>query len=302
MRGRPELGAAGRWVIKFGSSLLTGAGAGLRRDRIAGWMREVAELRAAGREIALVSSGAVAEGMGRLGWRERPRALHDLQAAAAVGQTGLVRAYEEALAARGLSCAQVLLTHEELSDRTRYLNARTTLRTLLRLGTVPVINENDAVSTRELQLGDNDTLAALAANLVEADLLVILTDQAGLHDRDPRQHADARLIGEIAPDDPRLEECAGRGSGRLGRRPPGATGSRAAARVGPRLSWNRPAGPPGGEHGRARHHAGTPHRKGRREAASPMASRQERERAADGDAGASSPRCPGSDPPLIARA
>lgn len=217
MRGRPELGAARRWVVKLGSSLLTGDGDGLRRDRIAGWMGEVAELRAAGREIALVSSGAVAEGMGRLGWSARPQVLHDLQAAAAVGQTGLVRAYEEGLAAHGLCCAQVLLTHEGLSDRTRYLNARTALRALLRLGAVPVINENDAVSTRELQLGDNDTLAALAANLVEADLLVILTDQAGLHDRDPRLHADARLIGEIALDDPRLGDCAGGGSGQLGR-------------------------------------------------------------------------------------
>ena len=217
MHTRPELGAQRRWVVKIGSSLLTAPDCGLARARIADWTRQIAELRAQGKDILLVSSGAVAEGMTRLGWKTRPGVLHDLQAAAAVGQMGLVQAYETGLAAHGLHSAQVLLTHENLSDRESYLNARTVLRVLLRLGTIPVINENDTVSPRELRLGDNDTLAALVANMTEADLLVILTDQQGLHENDPRTHPDADVVDRVAVEDPRLGSWAGQGVGNLGR-------------------------------------------------------------------------------------
>ena len=217
MNRRPEIGASACWVVKIGSSLLTQGGRGLDRDLIAAWMGQVAELLAAGRRLCLVSSGAVAEGMSRLNWTQRPHALHDLQAAAAVGQMGLVQAYEAALAQHGRHSAQILLTHEGLQDRARYLNARTTLRALLDLGVVPVVNENDTVSTQELQLGDNDTLAATVANLVEADLLVILTDQQGLHDKNPDAHEDATLIEQAAAEDAVLDAYAGEGQGRLGR-------------------------------------------------------------------------------------
>jgi glutamate 5-kinase len=174
-------------------------------------------LREAGKEIVLVSSGAIAEGMGRLGWQKRPQALHKLQAAAAVGQMGLVQAYESHLKRHRIHSAQVLLTREDLADRSRYLNARTTLRTLLSLRTVPVVNENDTVATDEIRFGDNDTLAALVTNLVEAQLLVILTDQAGLFDRDPRASPDARLIDWAQAADPTLERFAGPGAGSIGR-------------------------------------------------------------------------------------
>ena len=217
MNRRREIGASRRWVIKFGSSLVTREGAGLNRPAIEDWMHQVAWLKEQQCKVVLVSSGAVAEGMNRLGWGDRPDSLHDLQAAAAVGQMGLVQAYEVALSRHGHQSAQILLTHEGLTDRTRYLNARTTLRTLLDLGVVPVVNENDTVSIRELQLGDNDTLAALVANLVEADLMVILTDQPGLFDRDPGLHAEARLIEDAHADDPALDDYAGQGQGRLGR-------------------------------------------------------------------------------------
>ena len=217
MSKRRELGDAKRWVIKFGSSLVTEEGCGLNRKAIEDWMRQVVLFREQQRKVVLVSSGAVAEGMNRLGWTHRPDSLHDLQAAAAVGQMGLVQAYEAALSRHGHHSAQVLLTHEGLTDRARYLNARTTFRTLLDLGVIPVVNENDTVSTRELQLGDNDTLAALVANLIEADLMVILTDQAGLFDKDPNVDADATLIEEAWVDDPALDEYAGQGQGRLGR-------------------------------------------------------------------------------------
>ncbi len=216
MSGRRDLGAARRWVIKFGSSLVTEEGRGLNRPAIEDWMDQVSSLKER-RDIALVSSGAVAEGMNRLGWDRRPDSLHGLQAAAAVGQMGLARAYEVALSRRGHRSAQILLTHEGLTDRARYLNARTTLRALLELDVIPVVNENDTVSTRELQLGDNDTLAALVANLIEADLMVILTDRPGLFDRDPAAHEDARLIEEAWVDDPALDDYAGQGRGRLGR-------------------------------------------------------------------------------------
>jgi len=196
-------------VVKVGSSLVTNEGRGLDAAAIARWAAQVARLRSLGRRIILVSSGAIAEGMQRLGWARRPRAMHELQAAAAVGQMGLVQCYESCFRDHGLSTAQVLLTHADMADRQRYLNARSTLRTLLRLGVIPVINENDTVVTDEIKFGDNDTLAALVTNLVEADALVILTDQAGLYELDPRKHADAKLVQQAEAADPRLEAMAG---------------------------------------------------------------------------------------------
>ncbi len=216
MRNRTQLGRSHRWVIKIGSALLTNDGRGLDFDAISSWVEQMAVLRGQGHELVLVSSGAVAEGMSRLGWRTRPRALHELQAAAAVGQMGLVQAYESRFQRHGMHTAQVLLTHEDLSDRKRYLNARSTLRSLLQVGVIPVVNENDTVATDEIRFGDNDSLAALVANLVEADLLVILTDQSGLYDRDPRAHADAALISEANAADPALEAMCTGGAGALG--------------------------------------------------------------------------------------
>jgi len=217
MSKRQKLTTARRWVIKIGSALLTDNGVGLNRDDIAKWVEQMVQLRQQGVEVLLVSSGAVAEGMCRLGWQQRPHALHALQAAAAVGQMGLVQAWESSFSKFGLHTAQVLLTHDDLSNRTRYLNARSTIRSLLELGVVPVINENDTVITDEIRVGDNDTLAALAANLVEAEHLIILTDQAGLFEQDPRQHTDAELIQEAAADDARLDTMAGEAGGQLGR-------------------------------------------------------------------------------------
>ena len=205
-----------RCVVKVGSALITNNGVGLDVPAIGDWVGQIAALRARGLEVVLVSSGAVAAGMQRLGFEARPHALHELQALAAVGQMGLVQLYESLFQRHGIHTAQVLLTHEDLASRERYLNARSTLRTLLSLGVVPVINENDTVATEEIRFGDNDTLAALVANLVEAELLVILTDQAGLYDKDPRRHADARLVQEGAAGDPRFIEMAG-GAGALGR-------------------------------------------------------------------------------------
>lgn len=216
MSTREKLGKSRRWVIKIGSALLTNDGRGLDFTAIAAWVEQMAGLKASGRELVLVSSGAVAEGMCRLGWKTRPNALHELQAAAAVGQMGLVQAYESRFLTHGMHTAQVLLTHEDLADRRRYLNARSTLRTLLKLNVIPVVNENDTVATEEIKFGDNDTLAALVANLVEADLLVILTDQQGVFDCDPRQNPAAKLLHEVAADDPELERVAG-GGGLLGR-------------------------------------------------------------------------------------
>ena len=217
MSKRQKLTTARRWVIKIGSALLTENGVGLNHADIAKWVEQMAHLRQQGMELLLVSSGAVAEGMCRLGWQQRPHALHALQAAAAVGQMGLVQAWESSFSKYGLHTAQVLLTHDDLSNRTRYLNARSTIRSLLQLGVVPVINENDTVITDEIRFGDNDTLAALAANLVDADHLIILTDQAGLYEQDPRQHADAGLIQEAAADDASLDAMAGESGGQLGR-------------------------------------------------------------------------------------
>ena len=207
---------ASRLVIKVGSSLVTNEGRGIDHGAVARWAAEIAQLTHAGKSIVLVSSGAIAEGMQRLGWSTRPRAIHDLQAAAAVGQMGLVQAYETAFAEYGLHTAQVLLTHEDLSDRRRYLNARTTLTTLLGLRVIPVINENDTVTTDEIRFGDNDTLGALVTNLIEADVLVLLTDQQGLYTADPRTDAAATLVATARAGDPDLERMAGGAGSAIG--------------------------------------------------------------------------------------
>ena len=210
------LAHARRVVVKIGSSLLTNAGAGLDRDAIADWVRQIARLRTRGLEVVVVSSGAIAEGMKRLGWTRRPRAVNELQAAAAVGQMGLVQMWESCFSESGLHTAQVLLTHEDLGDRKRYLNARTTLRSLIALGVVPIINENDTVVVEEIRFGDNDTLGALVTNLIEADALVILTDQKGLHSADPRRFADAKLVSHGKAGDLALEAMAGGTGSHLG--------------------------------------------------------------------------------------
>lgn len=206
-----------RVVVKIGSSLLTNGGRGLNIQAIAEWVRQMADLKRLGKEVVLVSSGSVAEGMSRLGLSARPTTLHELQAAASVGQMGLVRSFENHFQQHNLLTAQVLLTHDDLSDRKRYLNARSTLLTLLEFGVVPVINENDAVATDEIRFGDNDTLAALVANLLEAELLIILTDQAGLFDADPSVQPDARLIKESSVNEKRLDQAAGKSRSGLGR-------------------------------------------------------------------------------------
>lgn len=216
MSERDRVSAARRWVVKIGSALITGDGKGLDRERLGHWVDQIADLMAAGNEIVVVSSGAVAEGMKRMGWSRRPGSLHELQAAAAIGQMGLVQAWESCFQRRGLHTAQVLLTHDDLSDRRRYLNARSTLRALVGLGVVPVINENDAVANEELRFGDNDTLAALVANLIEADLLVLLTDQQGLYEADPRLNPQATLVAHASANDAALDGMAGDG-GSLGR-------------------------------------------------------------------------------------
>lgn len=209
-----RLANAKRLVVKVGSALVTNNGTGLDLDAINDWARQIAALRAEGREITLVSSGAVACGVQRLGWGRRPKTVHEKQAAAAVGQAGLVEAYEAAFSKHGLRTAQILLTHDDLADRKRYLNARSTLTTLLELGVVPIINENDTVVTDEIKFGDNDTLGALVANLLEADALIILTDQKGLYTADPRKDPGATLIKEAAAGDESLEAMAG-GAGSL---------------------------------------------------------------------------------------
>ena len=211
------LGAARRIVVKVGSTLVNNDGRGLDRVAIGRWAAQLAGLRREGKEVLLVSSGAIAEGMQRLGWTRRPRQIHELQAAAAVGQMGLAQVYESSFAEHQLGSAQILLTHADLADRVRYLNARSTLYTLLGLGIVPVINENDTVVTDEIKFGDNDTLGALVTNLVEADVLVILTDQAGLYGADPRRDPDAELVREARAGDPALEAMAGGAGSELGR-------------------------------------------------------------------------------------
>lgn len=201
--------AANRIIIKVGSSLVTNDGKGLDISALNRWASEIAELKRRGKQVVLVSSGAIAEGCQRLGWAKRPKAVHELQAAAAVGQMGLCQAYETAFRAFGLQTAQILLTHEDLADRTRYLNARSTLTTLLNMNVVPIINENDTVVTDEIRFGDNDTLGALVTNLIEADALVILTDQSGLYTADPRKHPDAEFVYEAEAGNPDLEVMAG---------------------------------------------------------------------------------------------
>lgn len=203
-------------VVKIGSALLTNEGRGLDGEAIERWVRQIAELHHRGFRVVLVSSGSIAEGVRRLGWPRRPTAIYELQAAAAVGQMGLVHRYEVAFSRHDIRTAQVLFTHDDIESRQRYLNARSTLRTLLRLGVVPVVNENDTVSTDEVRLGDNDTLAALAANLVEAEHLVILTDQEGLFSADPRKDSSATLISSGQAGDRELLRMAGEGSA-LGR-------------------------------------------------------------------------------------
>jgi glutamate 5-kinase len=213
---REQLRSARRWVIKIGSSLLTDNGKGLDRKAITGWVGQMAELAKLGHEVVLVSSGAVAAGMNRLGWKERPQSIHELQAAAAVGQMGLIQVYEEAFQAYNLHTAQILLDHDDLYHRQRYLNARSTLRTLTSLRVIPVVNENDTVVTDEIRFGDNDTLGALVANLIEADALMILTDQLGMYDSDPRRNALAKIIAESPAAEESLVAMAG-GGGSLGR-------------------------------------------------------------------------------------
>jgi glutamate 5-kinase len=214
---RSLLRDARRIVIKVGSSLVTNEGRGVDALAIGNWCRQLAALASQGREVVMVSSGAIAEGMSRLGWSARPKGLPELQAAAAVGQMGLVQMYESQLSKHGLHSAQVLLTHADLADRERYLNARSTLLTLLALKVIPVINENDTVVNEEIKFGDNDTLGALVANLVEADALVILTDQRGLYAADPRQDPTARFIDSAAAGDPELERMAGGAGSAIGR-------------------------------------------------------------------------------------
>ena len=211
------LRAARRIVVKVGSSLVTNEGRGVDAVAIGNWCRQLAALAGQGREVVMVSSGAIAEGMKRLGWTTRPKEVHELQAAAAVGQMGLAQMYETKLSEHGIGSAQVLLTHADLADRERYLNARSTLLTLLALNVIPVVNENDTVVNDEIKFGDNDTLGALVANLVEADALVILTDQTGLYETDPRKTPGAKFIHQAEAGDPALERMAGGAGSSIGR-------------------------------------------------------------------------------------
>ncbi len=205
-----------RIVIKIGSGLITKGGLGLDITTLQDWSSQIAEIKQQNKEVILVSSGAIAEGCKKLGWSVRPKGIHELQAAAAVGQMGLIHAYEIVFRTHNLQTAQILLTHEDLANRTRYLNARSTLNSLLSYQVVPIINENDTVATNEIRFGDNDTLGALVTNLVEADLLVILTDQEGLYTEDPRKKSDATLVREAQSNDPTLLAMAGKVGGKFG--------------------------------------------------------------------------------------
>ena len=209
MTSRESLTATSRWVVKIGTSLLTDSASGIRQSAIDSWVEQIAELKSGGVDIVLVSSGSIGEGMRRLGWDKRPGEVHRIQTAAAVGQMGLVHSYEASFRSHNIITAQILLTHADLANRQRYLNARNTLRELLSLGVVPIVNENDAVVNEEIRFGDNDTLAALATNLVEADSLVLLTDQDGLYDSDPRESSDATLVRYARADDSALLDMAG---------------------------------------------------------------------------------------------
>jgi glutamate 5-kinase len=208
---------AQRIVVKIGSSLVTNHGQGLDHARLSSIAEQIAYLKEEKKTVVLVSSGAIAEGMQRLNWKKRPHELYKLQAAAAVGQMGLVQTYESCFYNHKLQAAQLLLTHEDLSDRKRYLNARSTLTTLLDMNVVPIINENDSVATDEIRFGDNDTLAALVTNLIEADVLVILTDQAGLYTTDPRIDSKAKLLNRVMVEDPAIEQMAGGTGSSIGR-------------------------------------------------------------------------------------
>ena len=208
---------AKRWVIKIGSALLTNNGAGLDRNAIDGWVDQIADLLLQGKEVVLVSSGAIAEGIVRLGWQQRPDSIHELQAAAAVGQMGLIQAYESSFQRFDRLTAQILLDHDDMASRQRYLNARGVLQTLMSLTVVPIVNENDTVVTDEIRFGDNDSLAALVANLIDADMLVILTDKDGLYTANPDLEPDAHLIAQAMADDTSLDAIAGGSSGTLGR-------------------------------------------------------------------------------------
>ena len=208
---------AKRWVIKIGSALLTNDGAGLDRNAIDGWVEQIATLLADGKEVVLVSSGAIAEGVVRLGWKTRPNSIHELQAAASVGQMGLIQAYESSFKRFDHHTAQILLDHDDMASRQRYLNARGVLQTLMNLGVVPIVNENDTVVTDEIRFGDNDSLAALVANLIDADMLVILTDKDGLYSANPDTDPSATLISQAMATDPSLDALAGGSSGTLGR-------------------------------------------------------------------------------------
>ena len=216
MTERSEIARSRRWVVKVGSALLTDDGRGLDERIIGSLVEQLAQLRAAGHEVVLVSSGAVAAGIVRLGWTARPHLLHELQAAAAVGQSILVQSYEAGFKLHNIATAQVLLVHDDILARDRYLNARGTLKTLLKLGVLPIVNENDTVVTDEIRFGDNDTLAALVANLIDAEVLVLLTDQKGLYKEDPRYNDAAELVDTCDVQDPSLDEMAGEG-GALGR-------------------------------------------------------------------------------------
>ena len=206
---RETIKSTKRWVIKIGSALITDNGCGLKHDNLDNWVNQISTLRERGIDIVIVSSGAVAEGLTRLNWKNRPNIIHKLQAAAAVGQMGLIQAYETCFQKYNKQTAQVLLTHDDISNRTRYLNARTSLNTLLQLGVVPIVNENDTVATDEIRFGDNDTLAGLVANLIDAELLVLLTDQNGLYTSDPRKDSSVELIEQAKADDESLEKYAG---------------------------------------------------------------------------------------------
>ncbi len=208
---------AERWVIKIGSALLTNDGAGLDRQAIDGWVEQIAQLLSQGKEVVLVSSGAIAEGIVRLGWKTRPESIHELQAAAAVGQMGLIQTYESSFMRFDRHTAQILLDHDDMASRQRYLNARGALQTLINLSVVPIVNENDTVVTDEIRFGDNDSLAALVANLIDADMLVILTDKDGLFDANPDTNPDAQLISEAMANDTSLDALAGGSNGTLGR-------------------------------------------------------------------------------------
>ncbi|MDE1953720.1 MAG: glutamate 5-kinase [Betaproteobacteria bacterium] len=211
------IAAARRLVVKVGSSLVTDEGRGIDHSAVARWAEQITALYGLGKEVILVSSGAIAEGMKRLGWNKRPSEIPELQAAAAVGQMGLAQAYESAFSTRGRHCAQILLTHADLANRRRYLNARSTLLTLLAHGVVPIINENDTVVTDEIKVGDNDTLGALVTNLVEADAFIILTDQSGLYSADPRKDSTAALMAHAQADDPALVAMAGGAGSAIGK-------------------------------------------------------------------------------------